>query len=157
MMRLALAGLILFCSAAQAAHQDWQVSRQPDRNIDRVMMEAWADADTSPARMAFYCDTENGFRVMILPHRALVPEGPARLVLTIDGAKPITLTGDAFGDDETDVVTIHDAARIQRILSGAHHIAVHIEGTDRVAEDAFTFGDLVAQRPMLMKICPVSN
>ena len=55
------------------------------------MMEAWADADKGSSRMALYCDTENGFRVMFLPHRALMAEGPAQLSLTIDGAKPIVM------------------------------------------------------------------
>src|SRR5471032_554295 len=93
MKRSVLAGIILFCGAAQAApaHQDWSVSHQPDRFMDRVLMEAWADADKGPARMTLYCDTESGFRVMFMPHRALMPEGPGRITLTIDGAKPMTL------------------------------------------------------------------
>ena len=38
----------------------------------------------------------------------------------------------------------------------AHHVAVHFTGADgRTGEDAFTFGDLTAQRDMLMKVCPV--
>jgi hypothetical protein len=158
MMRSVLAGMILFCGAAQAApaHQDWTVSHQPDRFIDRVLMEAWADADKGPARMTLYCDTENGFRVMFMPHRALMPEGPGRVTLTIDDAKPVTLNGDAFGDDDTDVVTVYDTTRIQRALSGAHHVAVHFLGGDeKTGDDGFTFGDLAAQRATLMKVCPV--
>ena len=57
--------MILWCGAAAAAsHQDWQITHQADRFVDRVMMEAWADADKGPARMELYCDTETGFRVM---------------------------------------------------------------------------------------------
>lgn len=119
-------------------------------------MEAWADADNGPARMALYCDTENGFRVMFLPHRALMPEGPGQVTLAIDGGKPITMNGDAFGDDNTDVVTVYDTARIQAALSGARHVAVRFQGAAAaVGEDSFTFGDLTAQRSMLMKVCPV--
>lgn len=150
--------LILTSVAAQAApaHQDWQIRHQPDRFVDRVMMEAWADADKGSARMALYCDTENGFRVMFLPHRALMPEGPGQVTLTIDGAKPVILQGDAFGDDTTDVVTVHDTDRIQGALSRAHHVAVKFQyGPTQVGEDAFTFGDLAADHDTLMKVCPV--
>jgi len=150
--------LMLVSTAARAApaHQDWQIRHQPDRFVDRVMMEAWADADKGSARMALYCDTENGFRVMFLPHRALMPEGPGQIILTIDGAKPTTLQGDAFGDDTTDVVTVHDTNRIQGALSRAHHVAVKFQyGPTQVGEDAFTFGDLAAARDTLMKVCPV--
>jgi hypothetical protein len=158
MMRLVLAGAILFCGAAQAepAHQDWRISHQPDRFVDRVMMEAWADADKGPARMTLYCDTESGFRMMFLPHRALVPEGPTRIVLTIDDAKPIAMNGDAFGDDDTDVVTVYNTALIQRALSNAHRVTAHFLGGDgKSGDDAFTFGDLAAERATLMKVCPV--
>jgi hypothetical protein len=151
-------GLILAGGAAQAApaHQDWKIFHQPDRFIDRVMMEAWADADKGPARMTLYCDTESGFRVMFMPHRALMPEGPSRVTLTIDDAKPVVLEGDAFGDDNTDVVTVHDTARVQRALSTARHITAHFIGGDgKAGDDAFTFGDLAAERPTLMKVCPV--
>src|SRR5579859_7606450 len=105
--------LVPAAALAAPAHQDWTVRHQPDRFVDRVMMEAWADADKGPARMELYCDTENGFRVMFLPHRGLMPEGPGQVVLTIDDAKPVILQGDAFGDDTTDVVTVHDTDRIQ--------------------------------------------
>jgi hypothetical protein len=150
--------LLLTATPAFAAHQDWQVRHQPDRFIDRVMMEAWADADNGPARMSLYCDTETGFRVMFLPHRALMPEGPSRVSLSVDGAKPIVLGGDAFGDDTTDVVTVHDSGRIQKVLSTARHITAHFIGADgKASEDAFTFGDLAAQRDTLMKVCPVSK
>src|SRR5260221_11214028 len=123
-MNRLLAALLLTATQAQAAHQDWSVSHQPDRFMDRVLMEAWADADKGPARMELYCDTESGFRVMFLPHRALMPEGPSLVTLTIDDTKPVALKGDAFGDDLTDVVTVHDTTRIQAALSGAHHVAV---------------------------------
>ncbi len=157
-MKRFAAALLLTGTPALAAHQDWQVRHQPDRFMDRVMMEAWADADNGPARMTLYCDTENGFRVMFLPHRALLPEGPSRVTLTVDGAKPVILDGDAFGDDSTDVVTVHDSGRIQRPLSTAHHITAHFIGGDgKAGDDAFTFGDLAAQRDTLMKVCPVSR
>ena len=157
-MKRFAAALLLTGTPALAAHQDWQVRHQPDRFMDRVMMEAWADADNGPARMTLYCDTENGFRVMFLPHRALLPEGPSRVTLTVDGAKPVILDGDAFGDDSTDVVTVHDSDRIQAALSRAHHIAVRFQnGPTPAGDDAFTFGDLGAERDTLMKTCPVGR
>jgi hypothetical protein len=154
---LAATATTIWCGAALAAsHQDWQVTHQADRFVDRVMMEAWADADKGPARMELYCDTETGFRVMFMPHRNLMAEGPSQITLTIDAAKPVALTGDAFGDDTTDVVTLHDNTRIQRALANAHHVTVHFVGVDgHVGDDAFTFGDLAAQRDTLMKVCPV--
>ncbi len=156
-MRFLPAAMILWCGAAQAAsHQDWQVTHQPDRFVDRVMMEAWADADKGPARMELYCDTESGFRVMFMPHRNLMAEGPSQITLTIDAAKPVILSGDAFGDDTTDVVTLHDNARVQSALAAAHHVAVHFVGIDgHAGDDGFTFGDLTAQRDTLMKVCPL--
>ena len=119
-------------------------------------MEAWADADKGPARMELYCDTDNGFRVMFLPHRALLPEGPSQVTLTIDAAKPVILNADAFGDDNTDVVTIYDTAKIEGALAGAHHVTAHfLGGGGKTGDDDFTFGDLAAQRDTLMKVCPL--
>jgi hypothetical protein len=158
MRRFAFAGLMLLCNAAQAApaHQDWVVSHQPDRFMDRVLMQAWADADEGAARMELYCDTESGFRVMFLPHRELIPEGPGQVTLIIDGAKPVALKADAFGDDNTDVVTVYDTAMIQRALASAHHVSAHfLGGGGKAGEDSFTFGDLAAQRDTLMKVCPI--
>jgi hypothetical protein len=155
-IRILAATLLLSATTAEAAHQDWAVSRQDDRFKDRVMMEAWADADSGPARLMLYCDTDNGFRVMFLPHRKLLGEGPARILLTIDKDKPLLLGGDAFGDDDTDVVTVHDTARIQKALSTARRVTAHFEGFG-AGNDSFTFGDLSAGRAMLMKVCPVAR
>jgi hypothetical protein len=146
----------LFGMPALAAHQDWTVRHQPDRFVDRVMMEAWADADKGPARMMLYCDTESGFRVMFMPHRDLMPEGSAKLTLKIDDARPVPMDGDAFGDDHTDVVTVHNTDRIQRALAKARHVSVQFVGVrGGSGEDAFTFGDLAAERATLMKVCPI--
>jgi hypothetical protein len=160
MKRFSVMGLLLTCGAAQAApaHQDWTVRHQPDSFVDRVMMEAWADADKGPARMELYCDTETGFRVMFLPHRALMPEGPGQVSFTIDGAKPVTLNDDAFGDDTTDVVTVHDTDKIQSALSHAHQVTVQFHyGPNLVGEASFSFGNLEAERATLMKVCPLSK
>jgi hypothetical protein len=107
--------------------------------------------------MALYCDTENGFRVMFMPHRDLMPEGHAQVTLTIDSAKPVLMEGDAFGDETTDVVTVHDNGRLQKALSTAHHVVVGFRNSDgrRAGDDDFTFGDLAAERPTLMKVCPI--
>src|SRR5215475_2304779 len=153
MPRFSVMGFLLLSTAVQAApaRQDWVVSHQPDRFVDRVMMEAWADADKGPARMELYCDTDNGFRVMFLPHRALMPEAPGQVTLSIDGAKPLTLNDDAFGDSATDVVTVHDTGRIQAALSVAHQVAVQFHyGPTLVGQESFTFGNLAAERGTLM-------
>jgi hypothetical protein len=161
MGKIALATMMLIGGSVQAlaAHQDWVVRHQPDRFVDRVMMEAWADSDKGSARMALYCDTETGFRVMFLPNGALMPEGPAQVTLTIDGAKPIVMQGDAFGDETTDVVTVHNVSRLQAVLSTAHHVSVRFGNSagQPVADQDFTFGDLTAQRPTLMKVCPLAG
>ena len=153
--------MVLLCGTVQAmaAHQDWVVRHQADRFVDRVMMEAWADSDKGSARMALYCDTENGFRVMFLPNRALMSEGPAQLTLAIDGARPIVMEGDAFGEETTDVVTPHNSDRLQTLLSNARHVTVSFRnGAGQLAADeSFTFGDLAAQRPTLMKVCRPPN
>jgi hypothetical protein len=156
MIKHILAALLLSAPAAEAAHQDWAVSHQDDRFKDRVMMEAWADADSGPARLMLYCDTDNGFRVMFLPHRKLLGEGPAQVLLTIDNDKPLLLGGDAFGDDDTDVVTVHDTSRIQKALSTARRVTARFEGFG-AGNDSFTFGDLAAGRATLMKVCPLSR
>lgn len=157
MKKFVFASLILSCVPAWGAHQDWVVRHQPDRFTDRIMMEAWADADKGSARMSLYCDTDNGFRVMFMPNRALMPEGPAQITLTIDNAKPVVMEGDAFGEETTDVVTVHDNDRIQKALSTARHVAVRIQGGagQQTAEEDFTFGDLAAERATLMKVCPL--
>jgi hypothetical protein len=156
MRKILVVALLAAATPALAAHQDWRVSHQPDRFTDRVMMEAWSDADQGAGRMALYCDTESGFRLMFLPVGRLMPEGPARITLTIDSAAPQALTGDAFGDDKTDVVTIHNSTRVQRALSTARKVAVHFVGADgRGSDAAFSFGNLAAERETLMKVCPV--
>jgi hypothetical protein len=154
-MRTILIATLLSATPALAAHQDWRVTHQPDRFTDRVMMEAWSDADQGAGRMALYCDTESGFRLMFLPAVPLLPEGPASITLTVDNGSPQALTGDAFGDDKTDVVTIHDSTRIQRALSTARKVAVHFVGANgRASDAAYSFGNLAAERETLMKVCP---
>jgi hypothetical protein len=148
---------LLAASAAQAGprHEAWKVRHQPDRFVDRVMMEAFADADKGPARLSLYCDTENGFRVMLMPHQALMPEGPARISFRIDGGAPVTLSGNAFGDDTTDVVTVYDTARIQPALAAARHVAIHYAGGGASGDLGFTFEGLAAGQPDVMTVCPL--
>jgi hypothetical protein len=143
-------------AAAASGHETWQVRHQSDRFVDRVMMEAYADADTGPARLSLYCDTENGFRVMLMPHQALMPEGPTQLSFRIDDGAPVMLSGNAFGDESTDVVTVYDTARIQSKLASARHVAIHYSGVDGKAGDlGFTFTGLAAGQPQVMKVCPL--
>ncbi|HEU4550360.1 MAG TPA: hypothetical protein VFS01_11735, partial [Rhizomicrobium sp.] len=123
--RLIILGLLVAGTArADIRHEAWQVRHQPDRFMDRVLMEAFADADTGPARLSLYCDTENGFRVMLMPRQALIPEGPTQLSFRIDDGAPVMLSGNAFGDDTTDVVTVYDTARIQPALAAARHVTI---------------------------------
>jgi hypothetical protein len=153
MRRIAVA-LVMSCTGAQAEHQDWVVSHQPDRFQDHVMMEAWADADHGPARLQLYCDAQNGFRVMFLPGRPLLEEGPARITLVIDASKQIVLDGQAFGDDQTDVVTVLDSARIQKQISTARRVKAHFQGlAGHSGDDAFTLGALSGHNALLMKVC----
>jgi hypothetical protein len=159
MKRILIAlGLLVAAAPAGAApaHEPWQVRHQPDRFVDRVMMEAYADADTGPARLSLYCDTENGFRVMLMPHQALMAEGPAQISFRIDDGAPVTLSGNAFGDESTDVVTVYDTARIQPKLASARHVAIHYSGADGKAGDiGFTFTGMAAGQPQVMKVCPL--
>jgi len=48
-------------------------------------------------------------------------------------------------------------SRIQAALSTARHVTVHFRNSagQPAADEDFTFGDLSAQRPTLMKVCPV--
>jgi hypothetical protein len=151
---------LLIAGVAQAdiRHEAWQVRHQPDRFVDRVLMEAFADADKGPARLSLFCDTENGFRVMLMPHQALMPEGPAQVSFRIDGGAAVTLSGNAFGDDTTDVVTVYDTASIQPALAAARHVTIHYAGAGGASgELGFTFDGLAAGKPEVMKICPVGQ
>ena len=121
-------------------------------------MSAFADADSGPGQMNLYCDTRDGFRVMFTPHRLAMTEGTGHVVLTIDGRPPVTLTANAFGDDETDVVTVYEADKIENALSTASHVAVRFVGYDNTSSrSAFTFDGLEAEKQTLLKICPVSQ
>jgi hypothetical protein len=56
-------------------------------------------------------------------------------------------------------VTLHNSDRIQTALSNARHVAVGFRNSagQLTADEAFTFGDLTAQRPTLMKVCPLTG
>ena len=155
-MKRVVSALVLSCAVARA--EGWVVHHQPDRLGDHVLMEAWADADHGPARLELYCDADNGFRVMFLPRRALLDEGPARIALRMDATKEVVLEGQAFGDDQTDVVTVLDTARIQEQVAKAHRLTVHYQGAAGLAgEDTFTLGDLSAQNALMMQFCPMKH
>lgn len=145
-------------AAPTPASQSWVLRHQPDRFEDRVLMEAFADAAAGPARLALYCDTDNGFRVMLMPHQALMPEGPARITVRIDGAAPVTLDAGAFGDDSTDVVTLYGTAPVQAALAGARHVTLDYAGGNGAAGRLdFTFQGLATGQPMVMKTCPLKK
>jgi hypothetical protein len=139
-----------------AALRAWQVTRQTGPYGEAVTMSAFADADSGPDRMALYCDSRDGFRVMFFPHRLAMTAGSGQVILAIDGAAPITLTANAFGDDDTDVVTVYDTGRIEDALSTASHVTVRYVGYDKSgSQAAFTFEGLAAEKPTLMQVCPV--
>jgi len=152
---VAFTGLAAQPIAAVPAHQPWTSRHQDDRFVNRVMMQAYADADSGPARLTLYCDTENGFRVMLMPHQALMPEGPAQVRLQIDGQPPVGLSASAFGDEETDVVTLYGTAPVQSALAKARHVTLHYTGGGASGEMGFTFTGLDAGQPMVMKVCPL--
>lgn len=118
-------------------------------------MEAFADAASGPARLSLYCDTDNGFRVMLMPHQALMPEGPARITLRIDGGAPVHLDASAFGDDSTDVVTLYGTAPVQAALAGARHVTLAYDGGGKSGALDFTFQGLATGQPGVMKLCPL--
>jgi hypothetical protein len=154
-----LAVVLLACStmAALAARQAWQVRHQSGAYGEDWSMSAFADADSGPGQMNLYCDTRDGFRVMFSPHRLAMTEGTGKVIMTIDGQAPVTLTANAFGDDTTDVVTVYQADLIENALSAAAHVAVKFIGYDNsTSESAFTFENLAAEKQTLLKVCPVS-
>jgi hypothetical protein len=155
-LALGIAMTMLAATAPAAPqHDGWQVHHQPDRFVNRVMMEATANADSGPTQLSLYCDTDNGFRILLMPHQALMPEGPAQLSFRIDGNAPVTASGSAFGDDSTDVVTVYDTARLEAALASAKHVAIRYTGGNASGDLHFTFAGLAAGKPMVMKVCPL--
>lgn len=155
----AFAAVLLGCqgTACFAAHQPWQIHRQSGAYGQETSMAAFADADSGPDRMNFYCDSRDGFRVMFFPHRLAMTQGTGKVILTIDNATPVTLVANAFGDDakDTDVVTVTNVGQIEEALSVAVHVAVRFVGYDNsTSEAAFTFDGLAAEKATLMKVCP---
>jgi hypothetical protein len=151
--------ILLGCPATSfAARQAWQVHHQTGAGGEDWTMSAFADADSGPGQMNLYCDTRDGFRVMFTPHRLAMTAGTGHVILTINGQAPVTLTANAFGDDETDVVTVYEADKIENALSTASHVAVKFIGYDNTtSQSAFTFDGLEAEKQTLLKICPVSR
>ena len=149
--------MTMLAAGAPAApqHDGWQVHHQSDRFVDRVLMEATAKADSSPVQLSLYCDTDNGFRILLMPHQALMPEGPTQLSFRIDDNAPVTASGTAFGDDSTDVVTVYDTARLEAALAAAKHVAIRYTSGGTSGDLHFTFAGLAADKPMVMKVCPL--
>jgi hypothetical protein len=143
-------------SPSLAARQAWQVRHQTGAFGESYSMAAFADADSGPGQMNLYCDTRDGFRVMFSPHRLAMTAGTGKVLITIDGGAPVTLTANAFGDSTTDVVTVYQAGRIEMALATAAHVAVTFIGYDNSSSgSAFTFENLAAEKPTLLKVCPV--
>ena len=121
-------------------------------------MAAFADADVGPGQINLYCDNRDGFRVMFSPHRLAMTEGTGKIIIAIDGAAPVTLPANAFGDDTTDVVTVRDSDRIEIALASASHVGVTFIGYDNsTSQSSFTFEGLAAEKPTLLKVCPVAR
>jgi hypothetical protein len=154
-----LAALLLTAASASAAErQAWQTTHQTTRFEDIVQMSAFADADRGPDRMNLYCDTSNGFRLLIFPHRLVLSEGETKITLTIDNQPPVTMNANAFGDKDTDVVVPLDTDLIERAIGAAHHVMVHYGPPGVPAADAsFTFDGLPAGQAQMLKVCPVTR
>ena len=149
---------VVVARPALAARQAWQVSSQSGAYGQETSMAAFADADSGRGRMNLYCDSRDGFRVMIFPHRLAMTAGTGKVILRIDNAAPVTLVANAFGDDakDTDVVTLTDVGQIEEALSTASHVAVRFVGYDNsTSEIAFSFEGLAAEKATLLKVCPI--
>jgi hypothetical protein len=143
-----------------AASRAWEVRHQSGAYGEETDMSAFADADSGPDRINLYCDSRDGFRVMISPHRLAMTAGTGHVILTIDEGQPVTLSANAFGDDakDTDIVTVYDTDKIEEALSGASHVTVKFLGYDNSgSQAAFTFQGLAAEKATVLKTCPVAT
>jgi hypothetical protein len=157
LLLLTLSALLLATAPSFAARQAWKVEHRSGAFGEDISMSAFADADSGPGQIDLYCDTRDGFRVMFSPHRLAMSEGTGKIIITIDGAAPVTLPANAFGDDTTDVVTVRDSGTIESALAGAGHVSVTFIGYDNsTSQSAFTLEGLAAEKQTLLKVCPVS-
>jgi len=148
----------LNATPAAAERQSWVTTHQSTRFEDIVQMSAFADADEGPDRMSLYCDTSNGFRLLIFPHRLVMTEGVTKIVLKIDDAAPLTMDANAFGDEDTDVVVPLNTDLVERAIGKATHVSVHYAATGVAAADAsFTFDNLAAGEKAMLKVCPIGR
>jgi hypothetical protein len=143
---------------ALAERQAWVTSHQSTRFEEITQMAAFADADQGPDRMSLYCDTSNSFRILITPKRFVLTEGETKITLKIDDRPPVTMNANAFGDDDTDVVVPLNTDLVERALARASHVTVHYGPPGVAAADAsFTFENLAADQPAVLKVCPLGR
>jgi hypothetical protein len=155
---IALVAACLVVTPALAERQSWVTTHQSTRFEDITQMAAFADADQGPDRMSLYCDTSNGFRILILPKRFVLTEGETRITLKIDDRPPVTMNANAFGDDDTDVVVPLNTDLVERALGKASHVTVHYGPPGVPASDvSFTFENLAADQPAVLKVCPLGR
>jgi hypothetical protein len=157
---LVVAMAVTLAAPSLAASQAWQVRHQSGAYGEEIDMSAFADADSGPDRINIYCDSRDGFRLMISPHRLAMTAGTGHVILTIDGGQPVTLAANAFGDDamDTDIVTVYNTDKIEEALSGASHVTVKFVGYDNSASQAaFTFQGMAAEKAAVLKTCPLTT
>jgi hypothetical protein len=161
---IALLVLVLVASPAAAERQSWQTTHQATRFEDVVQMSAFADADKGPDRMNLYCDSSNGFRLLIFPKRFVLSEGETKITLKIDDRPPVVMEANAFADDDggkapdTDVVVPLNTDLVERAIGAAQHVTVHYAPPGVPAADAsFTFENLASGQAEMLKVCPVGH
>jgi hypothetical protein len=156
--RILLAAACLAATPALAERQSWQTSHQSTRFEDIIQMQAFADADQGPDRLGLYCDTSNGFRVLIFPKRFVLSEGATKISIRIDDKTPIIMDANAFGDDDTDVVVPLNTDKVERAISAASHVTIHYGPPGVPAADvSFTFEGLAAAQKDVLKVCPLGR
>ena len=159
--------LIATCIAAAPAlaeRQSWQTTHQATRFEDITQMSAFADADQGPDRMNLYCDTSNGFRLLIFPKHFVLSEGETKITVKIDDRPAVIMEANAFADDDegkapdTDVVVPLNTDLVERALGAARHVTVHY-GPPGVAasEVSFTFDNMAAGQKDMLKVCPLGR
>lgn len=155
---VALIAALLAAGPAFAERQEWKTTHQSTRFEDITQMSAFADADKGPDRMSLYCDTSNGFRILIFPKRFVLSEGVTKITLKIDDRPVVTMDANAFGDDDTDVVVPLNTDLVERALGQAHHVVVHYGPPGVPAADvSFSFENLAANEPAVLKVCPLGR
>jgi hypothetical protein len=88
----------------------------------------------------------------------VLTEGVTKITVKIDDNAPVTMNANAFGDDDTDVVVPLNTDLVERAIGAARHVTVHYGPPGVPAADvSFTFDNLAAGQPGVMKVCPLGR